>query len=93
MELVIAPLWSVPMDIAPNYAGTASGFMNIGFGIAGVASPLAFGYIIDTTGNWHLPFALSIGLLLVGIAMSFLMRPDRPLDELNRTSVAKCIAV
>ena len=78
MELVIAPLWAVPMDIAPRYAGTASGFMNIGFGIAGIMSPLVFGIIIDATGNWHLPFAISIGLLVVGIGVSFLMRPDRP---------------
>jgi MFS family permease len=81
MELVIAPLWAVPMDIAPRYAGTASSFMNFGFGLAGIASPLAFGYIIDLTGNWHLPFALSIALLLVGIVMAFWMRPDRPLIE------------
>jgi MFS family permease len=78
MELVIAPLWAVPMDITPRYAGTASGFMNIGFGVAGIASPLIFGFIIDKTGNWHLPFVLSIGLLLLGIALSFWMRPDKP---------------
>jgi MFS family permease len=81
MELVIAPLWAVPMDIAPRYAGTASSFMNFGFGLAGIVSPLAFGYIIDLTGDWHLPFALSIALLFVGIFMSFRMRPDRPFAE------------
>jgi MFS family permease len=81
MELVIAPLWSVPMDIAPRYAGTASGFMNFGFGMAGIISPLVFGYIIDLTGNWHLPFAFSIGLLLVGVIMAFWIRPDRPFLE------------
>jgi MFS family permease len=78
MELVIAPLWAVPMDITPRYAGTASGFMNIGFGIAGITSPLLFGFIIDKTGNWQLPFLLSIGLLLLGMVLSFWMRPDRP---------------
>lgn len=87
MELVIAPLWAVPMDIAPRYSGTASGFMNIGFGIAGIISPLAFGVIIDATGNWHLPFAISIGLLLVGIGMAFLMRPDRPFIHENPSLV------
>jgi MFS family permease len=81
MELVIAPLWAVPMDIAPRYAGTASSFMNIGFGLAGILSPLVFGRIIDLTGDWHLPFALSIGLLFVGIVVSFWMRPDRPFTE------------
>lgn len=79
MELVIAPLWSVPMDIAPRFAGTASSFMNIGFGVAGVLSPLTFGFIIDRTGNWTLPFGLSIGMLLIGIVCSFWMRPEEPL--------------
>jgi MFS family permease len=88
MELVIAPLWAVPMDIAPRYAGTASSFMNLGFGLAGIISPLAFGYIIDATGNWHLPFALSIGLLLIGIVASFWMRPDRPFHDENAAAPA-----
>jgi MFS family permease len=80
MELVIAPLWSVPMDIAPRFAGTASSFMNVGFGVAGVLSPLAFGFVIDRTGNWTLPFGLSIAMLLIGIVCSFWMRPEQPLE-------------
>jgi MFS family permease len=87
MELVIAPLWAVPMDIAPDYSGTASSFMNVGFGIAGIVSPLTFGFIIDRTGNWQLPFAISVALLFVGILMSFLMRPDRPFEEDGNSGV------
>ncbi|MDR3515214.1 MAG: MFS transporter [Azospirillaceae bacterium] len=78
LELVIGPLWSVPMDISPRHAGTASGLMNFGFGIAGILSPIAFGLVIDRTGNWHLPFAFSIGLLLLGAAMACTMRPEQP---------------
>ena len=37
-ELIVAPIWAVPMDIAPRYAGTASGMMNFGFGLAGIIS-------------------------------------------------------
>lgn len=88
MELVIAPLWSVPMDIAPEYAGTASSFMNVGFGLAGITSPLVFGWIIDRTGNWQLPFAISMGLLVVGIVLSFFMRPDRPFKPEERRNEA-----
>ena len=43
-ELIVGPIWSVPMDIAPRYAGTASGMMNFGFGVSGLVSPLSFGY-------------------------------------------------
>jgi MFS family permease len=87
MELVIAPLWAVPMDIAPNYSGTASSFMNVGFGIAGIVSPLVFGFVIDRTGNWQLPFAISVALLFVGIVMSFFMRPDRPFAADGKSGV------
>src|SRR6266851_1955099 len=56
-ELIVAPIWAVPMDIAPRYAGTASGMMNFGSALAGIVSPLFFGYMIDRTGSWTWPFA------------------------------------
>ena len=34
--------------------------MNTGFGVAGIVSPIVFGFLIDQTGNWQLPFALSV---------------------------------
>jgi MFS family permease len=78
LELAIGPLWSVPMDITPRHAGTASGFMNFGFGVAGILSPITFGFVIDATGDWHLPFAFSMGLLLLGAAAACWMKPDQP---------------
>jgi MFS family permease len=80
VELVVAPIWAVPMDIAPKYAGSASGMMNFGFGVAGIISPFVFGYLIDRTGSWTLPFAGSIGLLLLGAGLAFRMHPDRPFE-------------
>ncbi|ACA17813.1 major facilitator superfamily MFS_1 [Methylobacterium sp. 4-46] len=81
LELVIGPIWSVPMDIAPQYSGTASGLMNTGSAVAAIVSPLAFGWIVDLTGNWILPFAGSIGLLLAGAALAFTMHPERRFAE------------
>lgn len=81
VELIVAPIWSVPMDIAPRYAGSASGMMNFGFGLAGIISPFVFGYLIDLTGNWAYPFVGSTALLLVGAGLAFQMHPDRPLRE------------
>jgi cyanate permease len=66
------------MDIAPTYSGSASGMMNFGFGVAGIVSPSVFGYLIDRTGSWTLPFAGSIGLLLLGAGLAFRMHPDQP---------------
>jgi len=69
----------VSMDVAPDYAGTASALMNASGAVAGILSPVAFGRILDLTGSWTLPFAVSIGLLLFGVVMTACMRPDRPL--------------
>jgi MFS family permease len=79
-EIVIGPMWAIPMDIAPQFSGTASGFMNTGSALAAVLSPLAFGFIIDATGNWNLPFAGSMGLLLAGAALASTMHPERPFE-------------
>lgn len=80
-ELIVAPIWSVPMDIAPKYAATASGMMNFGFAVAGLASPSSFGYLVDRTGSWVVPFIASIVLLLAGAALAWRLRPDRPFQE------------
>jgi MFS family permease len=80
-EIIIGPIWSVPMDIAPKYSGTAAGLMNSGSALAAIASPLVAGYVIDVTGNWYLPFLMSIGLLLVGGFCAFLMHPETPFED------------
>ncbi|WP_413733899.1 MFS transporter [Sodalis sp. RH21] len=91
LELTIAPIWAVPMDITPKYVGIASGMMNAGSAIAGIISPILFGLIIDKTGNWSLPFYGSIALLIVGIGLTFFMRPDIPLQEAGQDINAKTI--
>src|SRR5262249_25098037 len=87
LELVIGPIWSIPMDIAPEYAGTASGLMNTGSAIAAIISPIAFGAIVDLTGNWIAPFGVSIGLLLLGVILSFTMHPERRFYEAGEPAV------
>jgi MFS family permease len=80
-EFTIGPMWAIPMDIAPRYAGSASGLMNSGSALAAIISPLIAGYVIDKTGIWELPFVGSIGLLLLGAFLAFAMKPDQELDE------------
>jgi len=79
-EITIGPMWSVPMDIAPKFSGTASGLMNTGSAFAAIVSPLVAGYVIDVTGNWYLPFLMSMGLLLLGGLSAFLMHPEVPFE-------------
>lgn len=74
-ELIVAPIWAMPMDIAPEYSGSASGFMNFGFGMAGIISPVVFGYAIDITGRWDVPFIGSLAFLLIGAVLALNCRP------------------
>ena len=81
LQLIVAPIWAVPMDIAPRYAGTASGMMNFGFAMAGLISPLAFGYLVDLTGSWVAPFGASIALLFLGAILALRLRPDQSFEH------------
>jgi sugar phosphate permease len=81
LEMTEGPVWAVPMDIAPRYAGVAGGFISTAAGLGSLLSPVAFGYVTDLTGSFVLPFAMSIGLLGIGIVLSFFMRPDRPIED------------
>jgi MFS family permease len=91
LGFAISPMWTATMDIAPAYAGSASALMNAAGAVAGILSPLMFGWILDRTGSWTTPFTVSLGLLLLGAVMTYWFRPDRPLDavpDLGRLAVA-----
>jgi MFS family permease len=79
-EMTIGPMWAVPMDIAPDHSGTASGIMNSGSALAAIISPVVAGYLIDRTGNWQLPFVGSMVLMGVGVLLAYRMRPDRKFE-------------
>lgn len=76
LELCNAVLWAIPMDAAPEWAGTASGMMNTGFGVAGIFSPIVFGALVDLTG-WQWPFVASIVLLAAAAVVAWRMNPQR----------------
>jgi sugar phosphate permease len=75
LELTNAVLWSLPIDIAGRFAGTAGGMMNTGFGVAGMISPAVFGFLIDRTGSYEVPFLISTGLLGIGAVCSLMIDP------------------
>jgi nitrate/nitrite transporter NarK len=84
LETSEAPIWAVPIDLAPNYASFASGIMSTAAGLAAIVSPAAFGVISDFTGSYRLGFLTSIALLACGIGLAFAMRPDRVVIENRR---------
>lgn len=77
LELTNAVLWSLPIDIAGRFAGTAGGMMNTGFGVAGMISPVVFGVMIDRTGSYEIPFLISAGLLGIGALCALFVDPTR----------------
>ncbi|XBS69807.1 hypothetical protein ABK905_26595 [Acerihabitans sp. KWT182] len=76
LELMTGPMWTVPMDIAPDYAGTASGLMNTGSAIASILTPIVFGVVVHVTGNWNIPFIGSFAFLAMGCALATQIKPD-----------------
>jgi ACS family D-galactonate transporter-like MFS transporter len=83
LELTNAVLWTLPIDIAGQFAGTAGGMMNTGFGIAGMISPIVFGVLIQRTGRYELPLFISAALLLVGALCSLKIDPTLKVQTLR----------
>ncbi len=87
LEMTVAPVWAVPIDVAPQFAGSAGGIISTAAGLAATLSPAVYGIITDVTGSYRLPFVVSLALMGAGIWVSFFMRPDRPLlDETSDPS-------
>ncbi len=78
LEFIVGTIWAVPMDITREYAGIAGGLMNFGFGTAGIISPIVFGWVIDRTGSWDIPFVISVAICAIGAVLCLFMHPERP---------------
>jgi MFS family permease len=59
--------------------------MNTGSAAAAIVSPLLGGWMIDTTGNWEMPFIVSMALMLLGSVTAFAMKPGKQFDETPQT--------
>ena len=85
-EFTIGPMWAIPMDIAPRFAGSASGLMNTGSALAAIISPVIGGYLIDKTGNWELPFLGKHRVAVARLGTRFLDETPRGIGDLVRSS-------
>ena len=79
LEMTIAPMYAIPMDVSKEYAGLGSAYIIMGVGLAGIVSPVVFGWLIDLSGNWNVPFASGVAILLAGAGAIAMLRPDIPL--------------
>jgi sugar phosphate permease len=81
---VAAPVgWSMPSLIAPRESvGTVGGIMNLSNQIAGIAAPIATGYIVAATKSFSWAFIAAAAFLLIGIAgYVFLLGNMAPIPE------------
>jgi MFS transporter, ACS family, glucarate transporter len=84
-EMMIGPMWAIPMDIAPEFSGTASGIMSTGSAAAAILSPVVSGYLIDRYGSWDLPFVGSMILMAIGVVLAFTMKPENKFESVSPT--------
>jgi MFS family permease len=54
--------------------------MNTGFGVAGMVSPVVFGFLIEKTGSYNVPFTISAGLLAVGIVAALFIDTSKTVE-------------
>ena len=78
LEMTIAPVYAIPMDISREYAGLGSAYVIMGVALSGIISPVVFGWLIDLTGNWNVPFITGVLILLCGVFAVRYLRPDIP---------------
>jgi sugar phosphate permease len=65
LELTIGVSWAIPMDIAGDFAGSASAVMNMCGNIGGAIAPTLVAYLAAGYG-WNVPFVLGSALCVVG---------------------------
>ena len=75
--------WSIPSLIAPRESvGTLGGILNFGNQLAGIAAPIATGYIVQATHSFFWAFAAAGMVLIIGIAAYvFLLGSMAPVPE------------
>jgi len=73
LPAIHGPFWSLVMDLLPSRViGSSSGFLNTGGQIAGIASPVIIGALIQLTGHYEAGFtfmalAAGVSAMLVGV--------------------------
>lgn len=83
--LTTASFWASTMDLASSYAGTVSGFMNMGGNLGGALSPTLTPYLAQRFG-WESALYVAAGLAVLGAVCWLGVHPERAI-EADRASV------
>ncbi len=80
-DLAMPPSWAACMDIGGKYAGTVSGSMNMMGNLAGYASPVIGGYILQATGrDWNTFLYVLAAVYLAGTAIWPFIDPETAIE-------------
>lgn len=71
--------WATTMDLASAYAGTVSGFMNMGGNLGGAISPTLTPYIAQQYG-WETALFIAAGLAILGAVFWLGVHPERAIE-------------
>jgi nitrate/nitrite transporter NarK len=90
MDSMLPVAWAVCLDVAKNYGGAMSGAMNMSGQLGSFISSVAFGYVVQASGNYNKPLVVFSVMLMISAVLFTLIRPDQPLvsDRKPVTDVA-----
>jgi MFS transporter, ACS family, glucarate transporter len=72
-------MFAVCLDIGGEYAGAVVGVMNTASQIGSLISSVAFGYLVDRTGSYNVPFIPMAALLAIGAWLWLKVDASKPL--------------
>jgi nitrate/nitrite transporter NarK len=72
-------VWATCVDIGKRHAGAVAGCMNTAGNLAGVASTLIFGFIVQRSGSYDAVLVSMAAVLLVGAALWLRIDPTESL--------------
>ncbi|WP_144143299.1 MFS transporter [Paraburkholderia sp. BCC1884] len=76
-EIADSPLWVIGTEVSHEHSATSAACTFTGMALAGAASPVAVGIVLDLShGNWLVAFGTSMLVLLLGPIFAMRIRLD-----------------
>ncbi len=92
MFLTAGAYWASTMDLASSYAGTVSGFMNMGGNLGGALSPTLTPFLAQRFG-WESALYVAAALAVLGALLWLGVHPERAIElaETGRGEVSSSL--
>jgi sugar phosphate permease len=84
MDCMLPSAWAMCLDIGKKYAGAITGAMNSAGNIGGFACSIAFGYIIEISGNYNVAIVVIGTLVLTSSFLFSRIDPEKKVSVLRK---------